>query len=254
MELPELDLGGRVAIVTGGGRSIGRATAVLLARAGADVALVGRDADALERVAREIEPTGRRGLPLPCDVSDAAAVDAMMEACGRELGPPDVLVANAGVFQTWQPSEDVPLEEFDRVTAVDLRGVWITCQAAGRTMLERGRGSIVTVSSIAGLVALPGTASYNAAKAGVVALTKTLAAEWAPRGVRVNCVAPGFVERDVEPLADDEEAKARIFARTPLGRFGRPHEVAMAVLYLASDAAAYVAGATLAVDGGWLAV
>jgi gluconate 5-dehydrogenase len=132
--------------------------------------------------------------------------------------------------------------------------VWITCQAAGREMLKRGGGSIVTVSSIAGLVALPGTVSYNAAKAGVVALSKTLAAEWAPRGVRVNCVAPGFIERDVEPLNDDEDAKQRIFARTPLGRFGTPDDVAMAVLYLVSDAAAFVVGATLAVDGGWLAV
>jgi NAD(P)-dependent dehydrogenase (short-subunit alcohol dehydrogenase family) len=121
-------------------------------------------------------------------------------------------------------------------------------------MLDRGRGSIVTVSSIAGLVALPGTVSYNAAKAGVVSLSKTLAAEWAPRNVRVNCVAPGFIERDVEPLNDDEEAKQRIFARTPLGRFGTPDDVAMAVLYLVSDAAAFVVGATLAVDGGWLAV
>ncbi|MEA2312073.1 MAG: hypothetical protein QOE28_2041 [Solirubrobacteraceae bacterium] len=254
MRVPEFDLSGRVAIVSGGGRSIGRATALTLARAGADVVLAGRDGDALRGVAREIAPSGRRALPVVCDVSDAGAVDAMIGDCCRELGPPDVLVANAGLFQTWQPSEGLAIEEFDRVVAVDLRGVWLTCQAAGRLMLERESGSIVTISSIAGLVALPGTASYNAAKAGVVSLSKTLAAEWAPRGVRVNCVAPGFIERDVEPLNEDADARARIFARTPLGRFGTPQDVAMAVLYLASDAAAFVVGATLAVDGGWLAV
>jgi NAD(P)-dependent dehydrogenase (short-subunit alcohol dehydrogenase family) len=254
VRFPEFDLSGRVAIVSGGGRSIGRATALTLARAGADVVLAGRDGDALRGVAREIAPSGRRALPVVCDVSDAGAVDAMIGDCCRELGPPDVVVANAGLFQTWQPSEGLAIEEFDRVVAVDLRGVWLTCQAAGRLMLERESGSIVTISSIAGLVALPGTASYNAAKAGVVSLSKTLAAEWAPRGVRVNCVAPGFIERDVEPLNEDAEARARIFARTPLGRFGTPQDVAMAVLYLASDAAAFVVGATLAVDGGWLAV
>jgi NAD(P)-dependent dehydrogenase (short-subunit alcohol dehydrogenase family) len=254
LDVPELDLTDRVAIVTGGGRSIGRATALTLARAGAEVLLCGRDHAALQSVADEIAPSGRRALPIVCDVSDADAVDAMVATCCRELGPPDILVANAGVFQAWQPSEALAVEEFDRVVAVDLRGVWLTTRCAGRVMLERGSGSIVTVSSIAGLVALPGTVSYNAAKAGVVSLSKTLAAEWAPRGVRVNCVAPGFIERDAEPLHDDADAKARILARTPLARFGTPQDVAMAVLYLASDAATFVVGSTLAVDGGWLAV
>lgn len=253
MTLPEFDLSGKVALVTGGGRSIGRATGLALAEAGADVILAGRNGAALERVAEEIASgSGRRAVLAVSDVSDPASVDGLVETCCRKLGAPDILVANAGIFQTWQPSEELEIEEWDRVTAVDLRGVWLSCLAVGRLMLERGRGSIVTISSIAGLSALPGVVSYNAAKAGVVGLTRTLAAEWAPRNVRVNCVAPGFIERDVEPLNDDPAAQARIFGRTPLGRFGTPREVALAVVFLASDAARFVVGATLAVDGGWL--
>lgn len=255
MDLPQFDLSGRVAVVTGGGRSIGRATARLLASAGADVVVAGRDGAALARVAEEVAATTeRRVLDVVCDVTDPEAVAGLLETCIRELGTPDVLVANAGVFQEWQPSAELTLAEWDRVNAVDLRGVWICCSAFGRAMLARGHGSIVTVGSIAGLVALPGIAAYNAAKAGVVALTKTLAAEWATRNVRVNCVVPGFIERDVEPLYDDPAALARILDRTPLRRFGTGDEVAAAVLFLASDASAYVIGATVAVDGGWLAV
>jgi NAD(P)-dependent dehydrogenase (short-subunit alcohol dehydrogenase family) len=250
MAPPEFDLGGRTAIVTGASRSIGRATALALAEAGADVVLAGRDRAALKAAAHDIAAgTGRSAVPVICDVADAAAVDQML----AQAGPPDILVANAGVFQTWQPSEQLPIDEWDRVTAIDLRGLWLCCVGAARTMLDRGRGSIVTVASIAGLVAVPNMASYAAAKAGVVGLTRSLAAEWAPRNVRVNCVAPGFIERDVEPLNDDAEAQGRIFDRTPLGRFGTPREVALAVLFLASDASRYVVGATLTVDGGWTA-
>jgi len=251
---PEFDLTTRVAVVTGGGRSIGRAIALALAVAGADVMIVGRDKEVLNQAASSLAAsTGQRIVPSVCDVSDPQQVDEMLAKCCEQLGPPDVLVANAGLFQTWQPSEQLSLSEWDEVCNVDLRGVWICCVAAGRMMLERGTGSIVTISSIAGLVGLPGLASYNASKAGVVALTQTLAAEWSVRGVRVNCVAPGFIERDVEPLKNDAVALDWIYGRTPLKRFGTPREVALAVLFLASDAASFITGTTLAVDGGWLA-
>lgn len=254
MPIPEFDLTTRVAVVTGGGRSIGRATASALAVAGADVMIAGRDEEVLNEVASVLAAsTGQRIVPAVCDVSHPQEVDEMLAKCCEQLGPPDVLVANAGLFQTWQPSEQLSLSEWDEVCNVDLRGVWICCVAAGRIMLERGTGSIVTISSIAGLVGLPGVVSYNASKAGVVALTKTLAAEWSGRGVRVNCVAPGFIERDVEPLKNDAVALDWIYGRTPLKRFGTPHEVALAVLFLASNAASFITGTTLAVDGGWLA-
>jgi NAD(P)-dependent dehydrogenase (short-subunit alcohol dehydrogenase family) len=248
-------MSGAVAVVTGASRGIGRAVCVALAEAGATVALLGRDTRALDAVSREISarPASKPALPVPCDVSDPDAVESAIKHCAGAIGTPDVLVANAGVFQEWMPSEDLPLEEWDRVMAVDLRGLWACCRAAGRLMLDRGSGSIVTVSSIAGIGSLPRMAAYNAAKAGVVSLTQTLAIEWAGRGVRVNCVVPGYIDRDVEPLKDDEATYRGIEDRTPLGRFGQPREVAMAVLYLASDMSSFVVGSTLVVDGGWTA-
>jgi NAD(P)-dependent dehydrogenase (short-subunit alcohol dehydrogenase family) len=246
-------MSGAVAVVTGASRSIGRAVALGLAEAGATVALLGRDTSALDAVSREISamPASKPALPVSCDVSDPDAVESAIGHCANAIGPPDVLVANAGIFQEWMPSEELPLDEWDRVMAVDLRGVWACCRAAGRLMLERGSGRIVTVSSIAGIDNLPRMAAYNAAKAGVISLTRTLAIEWAGRGVRVNCVVPGYIERDVEPLQDDTATYRGIEERTPLGRFGQPREVAMAVLFLASDMASFVVGGTLVVDGGW---
>ncbi len=253
LDIGELDLTGRVALVTGASRSIGRATALALAQAGADVTLSSRDGAALDSVAREVEAIGRRALPVVCDVTDPIAVERMVDACCAQLGSPDLLVANAGIFQTWQPSEMLSIEEWDRVIAVDLRGIWLCCLTAGRLMLERGHGSIVTVSSIAGLVALRGTVSYNAAKAGVTALTRTLAAEW-PTATSVSTASPQASSSAMSNRSkDDAAAQTRIFARTPLGRFGTPREVALTVLFLASDAAAYITGATVPVDGGWLA-
>jgi NAD(P)-dependent dehydrogenase (short-subunit alcohol dehydrogenase family) len=253
--VPELNLSGAVAVVTGASRSIGRAVSIALAEAGATVALLGRDSRALDAVSREISavPASKPALPVSCDVADPASVEAAIGHCARAIGTPDILVANAGIFQHPMPSEDLPLEEWDRVMAVDLRGLWACCRAAGRLMLERGSGRIVTVSSIAGIDNLARMASYNAAKAGVISLTRTLAIEWAGRGVRVNCVVPGYIERDVEPLRDDEATYRGLRERTPLGRFGTPREVALAVLYLASDMSSFVAGSTLVVDGGWTA-
>jgi gluconate 5-dehydrogenase len=243
-----------VAIVTGASRSIGRAVAQAMAEAGANVVVSGRTADALEHVAAEIAEAGGRSLAVHCDVTDRESVESLVIRCVREFGPPTILVANAGIFQKWQPSEVLEISEWDRVVATDLTGVMTTCQAVGREMIAGRGGSIVTISSIAGVIGLRGAASYTAAKSGVVGLTKVLAADWAKHGIRVNAIAPGFIERDDEPLKRDPKALEEIAQRAPLGRLGRPREVALAAVFLASAAASFVTGATLAVDGGWLAV
>jgi 3-oxoacyl-[acyl-carrier protein] reductase len=250
--VPEFDLRGRVAVVTGASRSIGRATARVLGEAGADVVLAARSLDQLERVSDEVRAAGARALPVQCDVTDADAVDALMAACADTFGPPAIAVANAGIFQQWGPTLELAKRDWDAIVATDLTATMQTCRAAARAMEEGG--SIVAVSSVAGLVALPGAAAYSAAKAGVGGLVRALAAEWARGGVRVNAVAPGFVVRDEDPLADKPDTLADIAAKTPLGRRADPREVALAIAFLCSPAASYITGATLAVDGGWTAV
>ena len=252
MSFPELRLGGKVAVVTGASRSIGRATALALAEAGADVVLAGRSEDLLASVAEEIRATGASAHPVVCDVADPDPVEALFATCVAEIGPPAAVVANAGVFQQWSATVELDLGEWERILGTDLTGVMLTCRAAARAMVDGG--SIVAVSSLAGLVGLPGAAAYSAAKSGVTGLVRALAAEWAGQGIRVNAVAPGFVVRDEDPFADDAERLAVIAAKTPLGRRGSPREVALAIAVLCSPAASFITGATLPVDGGWTAV
>jgi NAD(P)-dependent dehydrogenase (short-subunit alcohol dehydrogenase family) len=251
--ITEFDLEGFVAVVTGGGRSIGRATACALAEAGADVALAGRHLEDLERVADEVEARGQRALPVRCDISRPDEVSHLFERCLAKLGPPQAVIANAGIFQQWGPTTELEYEDWQRIIDIDLTGTMLTCRAGGALMLEHGGGNLVVISSVAGLVALPRASAYTAAKFGAEGLTRALAAEWAPN-VRVNAVAPGFVLRDDDPIRDQPDTLAWIAERTPLGRMGEPREAALAVVFLASPAARYITGATLAVDGGWTAI
>jgi NAD(P)-dependent dehydrogenase (short-subunit alcohol dehydrogenase family) len=247
------DLSGRTALVTGAARGLGRAIALALAEAGADVALGLRDASRDDGLSDEIRSLGGRALPLQMDVRQVDQVEAAVAATVEELGALDLLVNNAGGGAGHVPAEDVSLEAFQRTLDVNLRGTFLACQAAFTSMRERGFGRIVNVSSQAGLVALPGEAVYCAAKAAVSHLTRCLAVEWGRYGINANSVAPTFIrtpgtERSLSDPVFKAEVEERIAA---LHRIGEPDEVAGAVVFLCSPAASLITGETLVIDGGW---
>ncbi|HXF74230.1 MAG TPA: SDR family NAD(P)-dependent oxidoreductase [Actinomycetota bacterium] len=240
---------GRRALVTGGASGIGLATARLLREEGSAVALLDRAEAALRRAAEELSAEG-----VVADVSDPAAVPASVERAADALGGPvDVLVNAAGIYRI-APALDLRPEGWDEVLDVNLRGSFLVAREVARRLREARRGgAVVNVSSIAGLIADAGepAAHYAASKAGVLALTRQLAAEWAPFGIRVNAVCPGVIRTPMLRLMDDPEAgHAYLQARVPLRRLGEPEEVAAAVAFLASEEASYVTGAFLVVDGG----
>jgi NAD(P)-dependent dehydrogenase (short-subunit alcohol dehydrogenase family) len=244
------DLDGRIALVTGAARGLGRAIALALAEAGADLALGLRDASRDDGLAGEIRDLGRRALPLQMDVTRLEEVDAAVAATVEQLGSLDLLINNAGGGAGLVPAEEVSVAAFDRTLDVNLRGTFFACRAAFEPMRERGFGRIVSVSSQAALVALPGEAAYCSAKAAVSHLTRCLAVEWGRHGITVNSVAPTFVRTPgTEPVLQFRaEVEERIAA---LHRIGEPDEVAGAVVFLCSPAASLITGETLVIDGGW---
>jgi NAD(P)-dependent dehydrogenase (short-subunit alcohol dehydrogenase family) len=251
---PSFDLTGQAALVTGAARGLGRAVALALAHAGADVALGLRDASNDAGLADEIRALGRRALPLALEVGDLDAGSAAVDAVVEHFGRLDILVNNAGVAPG-NPAETVVEADFDRTVAVNLKGTFFLSQAVGRVMIERGGGRIVNMGSQAGAVALPGESVYCMTKAAVAHLTKCLAVEWGQHGITVNCVAPTFIRTPgTEQALAEPTFEADVVERIAgLHRIGEPMDVAGAVVYLCSPAAALVTGHTLLVDGGWTA-
>jgi NAD(P)-dependent dehydrogenase (short-subunit alcohol dehydrogenase family) len=250
--LEGFDLTGRVAIVTGGGTGIGRDTALLLAERGADVVVAGRRAEPLEKTAADIRALGRRALPVPADVRKAEAAKALIEAAIAEFGRIDILINNAGGAHGHIGLAKMDLAKWDRDIQLNLSAAQYCAQAA-YPHLKKTKGNIVNISSMAGVGGTQGVGAYSAAKAGLQMLTKVMAAEWGPSGIRVNCVAPGMTATEAAELGwekrgyDAAEAAKHSFS---LRRYGTMREVAQAIVFFASDAASYVTGETLAVGGG----
>jgi NAD(P)-dependent dehydrogenase (short-subunit alcohol dehydrogenase family) len=248
------DLTGKKALVTGASRGIGRAIALGLAAAGADVALASRDADRLEGVRAEVESAGGSAVVLPTDVSDADAVRGMVEQALERLGGVDVLVNNAGGSSFMGPFTDMRFRGWEKVMRLNVESVVHATQALAPHLLERGSGSIINIASVAGLTGSPALAAYGASKAALVSLTKTLAIEWGSAGVRVNALCPGWTATDLnKDMWGNEQMSAALMARVPLARWAKPEEMVGPAVFLASDASSYVTGQVLVADGGMTA-
>ena len=253
MSYSQLELNGKVAVVIGGTSGIGLAIARGMAEAGADVVPSSRRLEQTETAAKEIEDRGRRSLRIPSDVADRGSLQNLLDECVKAFGKVDILVNSAGRTKR-APTLDFSEEDWDSIIDTNLTGTLRAAQIFGRHMLEREYGSIVNIASLSTFVALYEVAAYCASKAAVASLTKSLAIEWGQRGVRVNAIAPGVFRTPLnEKLLDETERGREFLVRTPMRRFGNVEELAGAAIFLASDAASFVNGEVLTVDGGFLA-
>jgi NAD(P)-dependent dehydrogenase (short-subunit alcohol dehydrogenase family) len=253
MPYAPLDLTGRVAVVIGGTSGIGRAMAHGLAQAGADVVPTGRREDHVDSTAAEIEQFGRRSLRVTSDVTETASLRDLLAATVQAFGKVDIMINCAGRTKR-TPTLDVPDEEWQAILHTNLTGTLHAAQVFGRHMLERQYGRIINIASLSSFVALYEVAAYSASKAAVAALTKSLAIEWAPHNVCVNAIAPGVFRTPLNTqLLDGTDRGREFLLRTPMKRFGRLEELAGAAVFLASEAASFVTGEVLVVDGGFLA-
>lgn len=252
MTQPTYDFSSRVALVTGAASGIGLAAARAFASAGAAVSLIDRDARRLDDARRALADEGHRVLATPCDVSDETQAKEAVRRTVAELGGLDMAYNNAGILGPMCELIDEPVEGYDVTQAVNLRGVWTFMKHELIEMKRQGHGSIVNCSSLGGLIGLSGRAAYHASKHGVIGLTKCAALDMAPLGIRVNAICPGCIET---PMGDEIEpaAMAEFLKQQPVGRMGRPEEVAAAVLWLCSPASSFVTGVALPVDGGFVA-
>ncbi|QTL47412.1 MULTISPECIES: SDR family oxidoreductase [Priestia] len=251
MTVDLFSLDGKVAAITGATRGIGRSMAIALAEAGSDIALLQRSKEFLG-VKEEIERLGRKCFIVNCNLENASEVSEAISSVVAYFGKLDILVNNAGI-QRRSPAVDFAEEDWDAVMNVNLKTVWLLCQQAGRQMLKQGSGKIINMASLLsyqGGITVP---AYAAAKGGVAQLTKALSNEWAAKGVNVNGIVPGYIATDMnEALINDETRSRQIIERIPAGRWGQADDFKGAIVFLASDASAYIHGHLLAVDGGWL--
>ena len=253
MSYSSLELNGKVGVVIGGTSGIGRAIARGMAEAGADVIPTSRRMEQVEAAARDIEERGRRSLRVTSDVSDRSSLQRVLDESVKAFGRVDILVNSAGRTKR-APTLDFSEEDWNDILETNLTGTLRACQVFGRHMLSREYGSIINIASLSTFVALYEVAAYSASKAAVASLTKSLAIEWSPHGVRVNAIAPGVFRTALnEKLLDETERGREFLARTPMRRFGNVEELAGAAIFLASDAASFVNGEVLVVDGGFLA-
>lgn len=251
--MDQFDLSNKTAIVTGGNRGLGRTIALALAKAGANVAIIGRDEARNKQVVTEIEQLNRKAISFSTDLNSIDSLNEMVENIASTFGTIDILVNNAGTSQT-NFALDVTEAEWDKIMNLNVKSLFFCSQAVAKLMKNQGKGKIINVSSVVGAVGDVGISPYTASKAAVINLTRSLALEWARFGIQVNAIGPAYIETEMnhEELSNPR-VREKIISKTPLKRLGNPEEIEGAVLLLASDAGSFITGQTIFVDGGWLA-